>query len=71
MATARAQGGLRESDGFVVFPFFFIFFGPGKKSTFLRDVFDGPPKYYRDPGPEKVKSWPLGIVSHTVWRHAE
>ena len=71
MATARAQGGLRQSDGFVVFFFLFEFLWPWKKSTFLRDVFDGPPQYDRDRQKRaKSRVWPLGIVSHTR-SHAE
>jgi hypothetical protein len=41
------------------------------ESQFLPDVFDGPPEYdtsiTRAGQRSKVKIWPLGIVSHTVW----
>jgi hypothetical protein len=70
MATARAQGGLRESDGWRFYFFFSIFLGPWETSTFLRDLFDGPPYYFSGARAKKIQKGqglaPGNRVSHRM-----
>lgn len=52
MATARAQGGLRESDGF---SFFLIFFWPWKKVNFPSRRIRWPTEILPGPGARSKK----------------
>lgn len=75
MATARAQGGLRgEMQRFFIYFFSFsVRRGPGSPSFFPTCLMVHPSttSVTRARQRSKVKIWPLGIVSHTVWSSAE